>query len=1059
MQSHSRIFTDKYLDIKSAPLEKALSSDWEEKKALIRDWQEGIRSGRILQTKEEQLQSSFLHLFFGDVLGYAHSKGAAVWNLEEEQKTLADSTKMDGALGFFSLNADGKTAADIRVVIELKDARTDLDKPQTRKNDRRTPVQQAFDYASAVGGTCRWVIVSNFVEIRLYFHSDRTRYESFDILSPDRDMKRFLFLLHRDRLITEKGESFTDVLYRERQEQEKNISRRFYADYRQARLSLFHHIREENQGIAETVLLNRTQKLLDRILFVCFCEDFGILPHFTFRSLLKSVKEDKFNRSDSKIWQRVKALFDAIDSGYPEENINKFNGGLFAEDEILDSLVIKDAVLEHVIALEQYDFASDLNVNILGHIFEQSVTDMEELKAEIAGQRFDRKKGKRKKEGIFYTPEYITRYIVEEAVGGWLADRKSEIGFDDLPELTPADYDAVKKISGKRKANRNIELHIQALEAYREKLKYVKVLDPACGSGAFLNQVFDYLYKEGQKVNNDLAMLKGGQREVFDPDKDILTCNIFGADLNAESVEITKLSLWLKTANKNKELTTLDSNIKCGNSLIDDPKVAGEKAFDWNKEFPEIMQSGGFDVVVGNPPYIYSRNQGFSEHEKQFLYKTYQLTQHQLHSFALFIEQSFKLLSERGTLGFIIPNNWLTLDSSFDLRQFLLIKTANLSLINLGENIFEEANVDTCIVIFKKGTDENLVMGEWERREGNLGNGLTLLPPIKKNQIKSPKFYFQISKVKNLQFTPLLEMIEKNSISLGKITEIKAGIAVYEVGAGIPKQTKEMKKNRVYHSTVQNDHTWFKYLDGNNVSRYHLSWNGEFVKYGENLSRKREEYFFEIPRILVRQIPSQLPYCLQAVFCEEKIINDRNSMIILQPQKDFDLKYLLSVLNSRLVSFWFFYVFDKFQRKTFPQFKISELKTFPMPNISIYKQKPFIDKTDFMLTQNKAMHHLKSDFLTFVQNELKPVSISKKLENWPDLDWDQFKIELKKAKVKFDDLNLKDRKQWQDYFLEQQKKTLEIKSVIDKTDREIDKMVYDLYGLTPEEIRIVEGSL
>jgi len=839
---------------------------------------------------------------------------------------------------------------------------------------------------------------------------------------------------------------------------EKNILIQFYADYRQTRLHFFHHLKEQNPDIAEPVLLTKTRKLLDRILFVCFCEDFGILPYFTFRGLLKNVKEDKFNRSDSKIYERVKALFDAINRGYPEENINNFNGGLFADDEILDNLMIKDAVLEDVIALERYDFASDLNVNILGHIFEQSITDMEEFKAEISGQRFDRKKGRRKKEGIFYTPEYITRYIVEEAVGGWLADRKTEIGFDSLPELTQTDYASVKKISQNRKANKNIDLHIQALEAYREKLRNIRVLDPACGSGAFLNQVFDFLYKEGQKVNSEIAILKRDQREVFDLDKDILINNIFGVDLNAESVEITKLSLWLKTANRNKELTTLNANIKCGNSLIDDPAVAGKKAFDWNKEFPEIIKNGGFDAVIGNPPYIYTRNQGFSEHEKQFLYKTYQLTQHQLHSFALFTEKFFKLLSDDGMLGFIIPNNWLTLDSSFDLREFLLVKTGQLSVINLGKNIFEEADVDTCIVTFKKDADEEIVMGEWKRSEGNLENGLTLFPPIKKNRIKSPKFYFQISKIKNLQFIPLLESIEKNSIPLEEITEIKAGATVYEVGAGIPKQTEEMKKHRVYHSTVQHDQTWFRYLDGNNVSRYYLSWNGEFVKYGENLSRKREEYLFEVPRILLRQIPSQLPYCIQAAFCEEKIINDRNSMIILQPQKEFDLKYLLSVLNSRPVSFWFFCIFDKFQRKTFPQFKISELKTFPIPNISIDKQKPFIDKADIMLAQNKALHNLRQDFLFFLKNELNPASIPKKLENWQDLNWDEFKNELKKAKVKFDDLNLKDRKQWQDYFLEQQAKALEIKNIIDKTDKKTDQMVYHLYGLTEQEIRIAEGT-
>ena len=128
-------------------------------------------------------------------------------------------------------------------------------------------------------------------------------------------------------------------------------------------------------------------------------------------------------------------------------------------------------------------------------------------------------------------------------------------------------------------------------------------MDPACGSGSFLVQVFDYLKQQRSQVNEEIATFEGVQAELFNQDTHILSHNIYGVDLNDESVEITKLSLWLKTANKKDPLTALDNNIKCGNSLIDDVSVAGTKAFDWNKEFPEIMENGGFDIIVGNPPY------------------------------------------------------------------------------------------------------------------------------------------------------------------------------------------------------------------------------------------------------------------------------------------------------------------------------------------------------------------------------------------------------------------------------------------------------------------------
>jgi hypothetical protein len=153
---------------------------------------------------------------------------------------------------------------------------------------------------------------------------------------------------------------------------------------------------------------------------------------------------------------------------------------LFAPDAVLDTLQIKDSTLEHIIALEKYDFASDLNVNILGHIFEQSISDIEEIKAEIAGEVFDVKKGKRKKDGVFYTPEYITRYIVKEAVGGWLQEQQQELGFDKLPELTDVDYASIRFDARKKLVtNKAVEKPLLAWEAYRENLRTIKVLDPA----------------------------------------------------------------------------------------------------------------------------------------------------------------------------------------------------------------------------------------------------------------------------------------------------------------------------------------------------------------------------------------------------------------------------------------------------------------------------------------------------------------------------------------------------------------------------------------------------
>ncbi len=759
------------------------------------------------------------------------------------------------------------------------------------------------------------------------------------------------------------------------------------------------------------------------------------MPPYTLRELVSSAEKDRFNRSDSKIYLRLKGLFDAINHGYPEENINKFNGGLFADDAILNQLKISDSVMQQVVSMERYDFASDLNVNILGHIFEQSVSDIEELRSEIAGQSFDKKNSRRKKDGIYYTPEYITRYIVEQAVGGWLADRKAEIGFDKLPELSEQDYQSVKIVRQRLKANETVKQHIQAFEAYREKLKQIKVLDPACGSGAFLNQVFDFLYKEGQKVNRILARLKAGQHEVVDLDKDILINNIFGVDLNVESVEITKLSLWLKTANKSKELTTLDHNIKCGNSLIDDPAVAGEKAFDWNREFPEIMAKGGFDVVVGNPPY----GATLDERKKSFLIESYQSFNGNFDIYTAFIELAFRKLSSSGFWGFITPVSWQSGFYYQNVREFLKENGMLIIGMKLPYDIFENAYVDTGIYIVKKErkSEYQSLVYEFPLRYDLSSKGISNVPGY-----NLPSGYWinfnSLKIVLNPFYYELLEKIRLNSDTLlGNITNSVRGILANS------------------EDISDEDSGEYKKFFSGSVYRYFCLEDFQWIRYGDNLKEKPKEYsFFKGERILIRRLISR-QLRIMAVFVEEEFVSKKDLYNLKVTDNFFNIKYLLCCINSRLVSFILTKGSVVATKDDFSQLTLEDIREIPIKNAD--NQKPFIDKADIMLSQNKALQALKNDFLNFVRNELKPQKISTKLENWHQLDWDGFKKELAKGKVKLDTLSLKERKEWQDYFLEHQAKALDIKAIIDKTDREIDRMVYALYGLTEEEIRIVEG--
>jgi hypothetical protein len=508
--------------------------------------------------KEESEKVPFLQKMF-ELLGYKMHE-----NLEFEYSI--EGRSIDAVLGIKNENK-----REIEVAIEWKGIDTkNLDKGKAGE----TPVSQLWDYITKSGSPVG--ILGNFLEFRLYVkskkQSDYHEFKLIDLVGENSSSKldELIVLLNPRALLRggNKNSRIEDLIEKSQIEQEQ-ITKRFYTDYKALRLKLFQDLVLSNSELSKHFILEKTQKLLDRLIFVMFCEDTDLMPHKIINSTFMLGKSNR-SRSTSKIWEQFQYLFDDIDKGrhdiYPQ--INAFNGGLFKTDEELDSLIIHDTIWESIVKLAEYDFASDLNVNILGHIFEQSISDLEEIKAEIDTSESEYtssddtleaksptlkpKTSKRKKDGIYYTPEYITEYIVEQTVGKYLSE------------------------------------NLNSLEA-------ITILDPAGGSGAFPNQVHSYLAKKHADVINQQATYDGlGAFAEFDEssvNKSILKNNIFMVDLQPESVEIAKLSLWLKTARKDQKLDNLDSNIKCGNSLIDDPDIAGELAFDWGKEFGELKNT------------------------------------------------------------------------------------------------------------------------------------------------------------------------------------------------------------------------------------------------------------------------------------------------------------------------------------------------------------------------------------------------------------------------------------------------------------------------------------
>lgn len=400
--------------------------------------------------------------------------------------------------------------------------------------------------------------------------------------------------------------------------------------------------------------------------------------------------------------------------------------------------------------------------------------------------------------------------------------------------------------------------------------------------------------------------------------------------LISEKNKAGAISLFEEENNNNKEYLLLSKQLEKAKKEFDErlknPLYAG--GMEWRMEFPEILGENGefigFDLVIGNPPYIFARNQSFTEEMKAYYLRTYQVSEYQANTYTIFMELAYQLLRKGGSFSYIIPNNFLTIQNNSKIRKFITEQTSDVVLINSLDKIFTDASVDNCIIFFKKNSPNWIEVAELHHGEFNTVG-----------RVDSEFFgeipTFSISMVKYRQAIDIYWKINKYPVlSRQEIATVKSGIKAYETGKGIPKMTAEDKNNRVYHSTKRIDSSYRPYIDGENVLRYKLTWNNEYIKYGDNLAAPREKIIFDNPRILVRQIPTKSVYSIEAVYTDSDVINDLNSMIIT------DIKvnplYLLGVINSRLMSLWFFMRYDKFQRRLFPQFKVNELGEFPIPD-------------------------------------------------------------------------------------------------------------------------------
>lgn len=661
--------------------------DLEAKIQILLTWHDDYHNQTLKSDNETQREQAYNRDMFGKVLGYV-DKPSRPFTFEAKSST--DSGQIpDARIGWFdATNAVERTIA----VVELKGASISLDKPQ-KNHGNQSPVQQGFKYRPQYRG-CEFVIVSNFFEFRLY-NDNQLDFEAWtldDLVDATDDyinFRIFYLLLASERFVAPIGATPTQEMLLDIRGEQEAIGRRFYLEYRQARADLISNIWLLNEHTHDdsSIAIDKAQKVVDRIVFACFAEDRGLLPEKTVARVLRDAEGSSFG----SLWSGFRGFFEAIDLGSEKLGIpHGYNGGLFAADSDLDSLKIGDKALRSLATLSNYDFVEDLSVSILGHIFEQSVSDLEEIAAAAtaAGSLSDTILSQRKMGGIYYTPEHVVRSIVEGSLGRYL--REAEARFVTANGLKST-------LQDKTYADRERVAYLQ----YREFLHNITVLDPACGSGAFLVGALDFLKAEHERVTKIVGDdLLGGDDFV----KVILQQNLFGVDVNAGSVEITKLSLWLKSARKDHKLTTLDGNIRCGNSLITDPNVAGDRAFDWSAAFPAIMRRGGFDVVIGNPPYVDSETMvRSSPEERAHLSKKYKTASGNWDLFVPFYQHAFDLTRAGGVCAMIVPNKIVSAPYAKALRQYVGKNGSLIALQDVSRHAIFDVDVYPVIVTSRKG--------------------------------------------------------------------------------------------------------------------------------------------------------------------------------------------------------------------------------------------------------------------------------------------------------------------------------------------------------------------
>lgn len=946
-------------------------SNQNERIGAIQSWLKSI-PGDAGSVNERSLEQKFCSTLFENVLGYTTfpASQASLWIKPPKNKTNCQGTP-DFVLGRFHKNGD----KEFRVAGELKPPGVDLDAPQPRK-DRKSPVEQAFEYGEEILGV-EWVVVSDMREFRLYSVESQQNYAHVDLSTcvvggqAKKIWYKLFYLFSEPYLIGDGDPSPVARIFSKSLSHKGEISEDFYDVYYQIRVDLFEAFQcEVGNEYTRKEILQAVQRLLDRLVFIYYCEDAPkpLIEQDALKKVVESASQLP-GSGDDKIYEYLKDFFREVDAGSHADsglNIPGYNGELFKEHEIVDSISLPDKLhtsseyeykvelpngkvrrVNGVWGLHAFDFWSELNEHLLGHIFEKSLSDIVEMEkdgeAELA-ERMD----ERKTYGIYYTTQVLTEYISSQVVKKFLGEVSAE----------PAD------------GNPKEEKAREALETEIERLKDLKILDPACGSGAFLVSSFRELHLNIRRLEQSLSALQDNRpaplldRAKHFSNAEILKTGFFGADLLPQAVEIAKLALWLNTARRDETVADLTGNFYAGDSL----RVSRlEKGL--SEQFP------GFDLVIGNPPWGGEMEEKAVSEARSVLNISDDIAD--LDSWEMFVRLSVHAIKEGGRIALVLPDTFFS-PAKKETRHFILNELRIEKLISLGPDWFgPDVRMGAVYLQAKKSDYESgetftglLLTGDMRESaiEGDLplaqieNNFSRQIPLDRCNNSENS----EIEIFRGQEDDRVMEKMLQNGVLMRDFCNWYRGEELSKAGllwrcpscqmlttpgsdkkgggyyptdcprCGAEFTDEESEDVHIVSDNPDPDVDSVPFVDGDDINhRYKKICAEKYFMRGHDGWEAKEESFYESPKVFIREsgigLDSMLDLNLDA-WCPRSVytwqIKEKWT------EQGYDHRYLYACLQSRMLAY---FVFKKFAEvdpdRAHANLRITQIKELPIPEV------------------------------------------------------------------------------------------------------------------------------